>query len=208
MVVAIAGIFVWGATLAFKLIRSLFHGSGNLKNTFTINNSSVSVPLPPSQAATSYNAPSSTSATTQPETLPAGRYSLKGTLITEAEKNFLTTLKQVVGDRYRIELQVQLSRIVTPTDSNEHFTNYRDFNQIKAKSIDFVLYDKEYRPYLCIELDDRSHLRWDRMKRDAFVDEIMKSVGLRIIHIPAAYSYDIDALREEIFQDTMAESAA
>ncbi|MGB9236823.1 MAG: DUF2726 domain-containing protein [Terriglobales bacterium] len=59
-----------------------------------------------------------------------------------------------------------------------------------------------------IVLDDRSHLRWDRMKRDAFVDEIMKSVGLRILHVPAAYSYDADALRGEIFQDVLSGSVA
>ncbi len=127
---------------------------------------------------------------------PESRYGLReGGLLTPAERFFLEILKQIVGDHYCIELQVQLSRIVTPLDSNENFINYKDFNRIKAKSIDFVLYDKEYKPYLAIELDDRTHLRWDRIKRDHFVDQVMNDVGLRILHIPVSYKYDTEKLR-------------
>ncbi len=122
------------------------------------------------------------------------RYALKDSLLTPTEKDFLEVLRQIVGDKYSIELQVPLSRIVSPIDSSAHFTNYRDFNKISAKSIDFVLYDKEYKPYLAIELDDRSHSRWDRIKRDAFVNDVMKSVGLRLIHIKVSYSYDLNKL--------------
>jgi hypothetical protein len=126
------------------------------------------------------------------------RYALKDSLLTPAEKDFLEVLRQIVGDKYSIELQVPLSRIVSPIDSNAHFTNYRDFNKISAKSIDFVLYDKEYKPYLAIELDDRSHSRWNRIKRDAFVNDVMESVGLRIVHVPVSKKYDVDHLRNVI----------
>ena len=118
--------------------------------------------------------------------------------MTPAEKDFLGALTQVVGGRYHIEKQVQLSRIVSPKDSNEHFTNYRDFNRIKAKSIDFVLYDGNYKPFMCIELDDRTHLRWDRIQRDVFVDEVMKGAGLPILHVRRADSYNLEELRESI----------
>lgn len=130
------------------------------------------------------------------------RYVLKESLVTNAEKGFLKVLETVVGNSYRIESQVPLSGIVKPIDSNDHWTNYRDFNPIKSKSIDFVLYDKDYKPYLAIELDDRTHSRWDRIKRDQIVNEIMKSVGLRIIHIPVSYYYNLESLRKEIFLNT------
>jgi hypothetical protein len=123
-----------------------------------------------------------------------GQYRLRDCLITQAEKNFLEVLKESVGDKYYIELQVQISRIVEPTNSN-----YSDFNRIKAKSIDFVLYDKNYKPFLAIELDDSSHLKADRIDRDNFVDGVMNSVGLRIIHVPVSYHYDIEKLRNQIF---------
>ncbi len=129
------------------------------------------------------------------------RYVLRDSLLTDAEKNFLNVLKQVVDGRYIIENQVQLSRIVTPKDQNGHFINYADFNQIKSKSIDFVLYDRNYKPHLCIELDDRSHLRLDRINRDFQVNRILKGVGLKIIHIKTSYSHDLESLRRQIFQN-------
>lgn len=127
------------------------------------------------------------------------KYSLKESQITEAEKDFFEILKEAVGNNYRVEPQVQLSSIVRPIDSNNRYTNYTDFNKIKAKSIDFVLFDEKNRPYLAIELDDRSHFRWERMKRDQFVNDLMAEVGLRIIHVPFAYSYDSEKLRKQIF---------
>lgn len=169
----------------FKLFSYAFSGNTETKNSFKLNEATI-------------NAPVGQIIDSQTENV-GQRYGLRDSLITPAEKNFLQALQQAVGDLYRIELQVQLSRIVSPLDANVNYVNYRDFNRIKAKSIDFVLFDKEYKPYLCIELDDRSHLRFDRIQRDIFVDQIMKGVGLRILHIPAAYSYDVEKLRKQIF---------
>jgi hypothetical protein len=189
----------WAGKQLFGLIQGLFEKKSDIGTHLKISDIAppIPTPIPIPPAPTAFN---------QLETVPTpqqesqeSRYGLRQSLLTPSEQNFLGALEQVVGDQYRIECQVQLSRIVTPLDSNEHFTNYRDFNQIKAKSIDFVLYDRNYKPYLCIELDDRTHLRWDRMKRDAFVNQVMKDVGLPIIHIPAAYSYNLDKLGREIF---------
>ena len=129
----------------------------------------------------------------------ANRYGLKTSLLSQSELHFLEPLKQVVGDRYTIECQVPLSGIVTILDSNKNFTNYHDFNQIKAKTIDFVLYDKNYKPFVCIELDGSSHMRLDRIKRDIFINNLMKSVGLKIIHIYPASEYDTQELENLIF---------
>ena len=127
------------------------------------------------------------------------RYTLKQSLLTDTEKEFLKALEDIIGDNYRIRVQVPLSGIVKPLDSRGHYTNYHDFNQIKAKTIDFVLYDDEDKPYLAIELDDRTHLQPDRIKRDHFLDSVMGGVGLRIIHVPVSYTYDLDKLRAQIF---------
>lgn len=128
------------------------------------------------------------------------KYKLNQGLVTPTEEAFMKVLEEVVGDKYRIIPQVQLSRIMKPIDSNSHFTNYHDFNLIKAKSIDFVLYDKDLiHPYLAIELDDYSHNRADRIKRDEFVNRVMEEVGLRLIRIPVAQSYDLENLKTHLF---------
>ncbi len=135
------------------------------------------------------------------------KYGLKDSLLTPAEKNFLIVLKEVVGGHLDIVPQVQLSRIVSSLNSNSHFTNWGDLNRINSRSIDFVLYDKEFTPHLAIELDDRSHWRPERIKRDHFVDEVLRVVGIPIIHIPVAYSYDTNALRQEIFNPISPDSS-
>jgi len=144
----------------------------------------------------------SDSITEYADTNPNERYTLKQSLLTDAEKEFLEVLQEVVGDKYRIKTQVPLSGIVKPLDSRGHYTNYHDFNKIKAKSIDFVLCDKELEPHLAIELDDRTHLQPDRVKRDNFLDSVMNGVGLPIIHIPVSYTYDLEELRTQIFGST------
>jgi len=126
------------------------------------------------------------------------RYNLKENPMSPAEENFFFILKQIVDGKYTIQTQVQLSSIVKPKDSNAHYTNYSDLNKIIKKSVDFVLYDKRYKPVLVIELDDSSHFKWDRIKRDEFVNAVMKDVGLRIIHIRAPYSYSPKYLSELI----------
>ncbi len=174
------GLFVMVWVSFFGLLKLLFTGGKKMTGLFKLNEKVVVAnPTPPE--------------------ITGDRYRLKGSLLSESERGFFEVLKTVVGDRYIIEPQVQLSALVTPTDSSEHFTNYRDFNKIKAKSIDFVLFDLEYKPHLAIELDDSSHLRWDRMERDHFVGQVMGEVGLKIIRVPVSYSYNSDELKKLIF---------
>jgi hypothetical protein len=192
MLLGMALMFV--GKLLFRLMGKLFQGRD--AQSFKLN-----IPTPPSERPPLQTEPIPLPTPVSPSA--EDRYGLRESLLTGAEKEFLNALTQVVGDRYHVELQVQLSRIVSPKDSTKTFTNYRDFNRIKAKSIDFVLYDSNYKPYLCIELDDRTHLRWDRIKRDIFVDEVMKGVGLPIIHVRRASSYDLEELKQRVFQRTL-----
>lgn len=186
----------------YKLIVSLLQNRKQAQSGFSLNVTSAPAPMSAPEAITQ-NIPQVVAET--PQTTES-RYNLNDSLVTEAEQEFLKALEQAVGGRYRIVPQVPLSGIVKPKDSNYHYTNYHDFNRISAKKIDFVLYDKEnWTPRLAIELDDRSHLRWDRMKRDVFVNELMEGVGLPILHVPTSYSYDQEGLRLEISEKIKAQ---
>ncbi len=190
--------------LIFWLFKKIFYNRNKIKGLFKLSDKPIESSEEDIRIQDKLNkiAQSPYTGNEQEQELPKEnirKYALKESQITETEKDFLETLKQAVGDSYRIEPQVQLSSIVRPTDSNGRYTNYTDFNKIKAKSIDFVLFDDRNKPALAIELDDRSHFRWDRMKRDQFVDDLMDEVGLRIIHIRASYSYDIDKIKRQIF---------
>jgi hypothetical protein len=41
-----------------------------------------------------------------------------------------------------------------------------------------------------IELDDRSHDRYDRKIRDEWVNKIMEKVGIKMIRMKPSYSYE------------------
>jgi len=184
--------------LLYRLFDDIFRNRNNIKGLFKINDN------PTINLDTETQIPNNAyleKVAEQPKVIEdrEGKYSLKESQITEAEIDFLETLEQVVGQTYRIGTQVPLSSIIGVKDSTKHYTNYTDFNRIKAKTIDFVLFDNNRKPYLAIELDDRSHFRWDRMKRDEFINDLMEEVGLRIIHIPVSRSYKPEDLRIKIF---------
>ena len=205
IIVLIAAILKLLAKLIYKFLQfswEAFHQHRKTREAFHLNITNaptVVTPIQPLSVPAPVPVPATYVEEVKAPEIPESRYSLKSSLVTDTEQGFLKVLEQIVGDRYRIVPQVLLSGIVSPKDSNAHFTNYHDFNKIKAKSIDFVLYDKEsWTPHLAIELDDRSHLRWKRIQRDQFVDDLFEGVGLKILHMPVAYSHNLEYVRAQI----------
>lgn len=54
--------------------------------------------------------------------------------------------------------------------------------KVQSKHVDFVICDENMHIKAILELDDSSHDRQDRIERDHFVDEILTSVGYKVIH--------------------------
>ena len=78
--------------------------------------------------------------------------------------------------------------------------NYRGWlNKILAKHIDFVLcHPGTLEPVVCIELDDVSHNRPERMERDEFVNHAFESAGLTLIRIETQPQYKSREIRDLI----------
>lgn len=126
-------------------------------------------------------------------------YLKKDSLLTEAEKSFYVVLQNVVGDSYLLFSQVSLLEILSVPDGLNRSDHYSALNKIQSKHIDFLLCEKEStRPLLVIELDDSSHSRPDRIKRDEFLDEAFQGAGLSLLHVRVAYEYDREALKQQI----------
>jgi Protein of unknown function (DUF2726). len=87
--------------------------------------------------------------------------------------------------------------IDTPVQNRKTFTAFR--NRINLKRIDFVLADPAtLEPYMVIELDDRSHEREDRMKRDAVVASVLDRAGITLIRIRVSAMYSPHRLRNQL----------
>lgn len=70
---------------------------------------------------------------------------------------------------------------------------------IAQKHLDFVLCDVHSTRFLAaIELDDRSHHRPDRRKRDRFVNRVLAEAGIDLIRFRARSRYCAIAIRQRV----------
>jgi len=122
-------------------------------------------------------------------------YKKREFLMTRAEKEFFGVLEQVVNNHYYIAPQVKISNLAFVSEGKNR---QMYLNKIDRKTIDFVLFDKQFSPVLAIELDDGSHNNESRKNRDDFVDEVMRTIGLKIIHIKTASSYNLKEINNLI----------
>ena len=134
---------------------------------------------------------------------PAGvspRFASRNTLHTSAEEVFHHVLEEVVDlKRYRINGKTRLADLIEVDSAPRTSEWHSDFNRIKSKHVDFVLYEKAgSRLVGVIELDDSSHQLADRQRRDRFVDEALKQAGIPILHQRWLPSYDPAILAIEL----------
>ena len=68
--------------------------------------------------------------------------------------------------------------------------NRAALNRIESRHIDFLICQKDtLKPVVAIELDDKSHERPDRIKRDNFVNQLFDSTGLSLVRFPSKHRY-------------------
>ena len=87
--------------------------------------------------------------------------------------------------------QVSLYQIINCKD-------YKEFNRIKSKSIDFVLTEKNCKIKLCIELDDNTHNQQKRIERDNFINKIFNDLNIKLLRIPVQNFYNLEELEQKI----------
>jgi len=127
-------------------------------------------------------------------------YVAKPTLFTQAELKFLEVLEDVVDDEYYIYGQVRLADVIEVRSGLDRKSWGRAFAKIRAKHLDFVLCDPEDHSIHCaIELDDSSHERKDRKKRDHFLNLAMAAAKVPLHRFPTRHNYDPDEIRDAIF---------
>jgi hypothetical protein len=144
------------------------------------------------------SAPSSTPSVRSDRTrVSPDDYRLVGQLLTANERVFYAALRQALPAGMVIMVQVALNRVVEVRNPwrGDIWRDSR-WNRIAQKSLDFVVMRSgDSRPVVAIELDDASHERPERRRRDELLDAVLASAGLAIIHQPVLPVYDIDSLR-------------
>lgn len=120
------------------------------------------------------------------------KYVKKEYLLTQTELKFYKLLKQITDELNLVICpQVTLYEIVNNKE-------YKGFNKIQNKSIDFVITEPNLKIKLCIELDDYTHQKSKRVRRDEFINKLFADLDIKLIRIPVQSYYDLEDLRNKI----------
>lgn len=120
------------------------------------------------------------------------KYVKKDYLLTQTELKFYRLLKQITDELNLVVCpQVALYQVV----QNK---NFKDFNKIQNKSIDFVIVEPNLKIKLCIELDDYTHKREKRIKRDEFLNKLFNDLEIKLLRIPVQNYYNLEELKKKI----------
>lgn len=98
----------------------------------------------------------------------------KKAFMSNSEKKFFNTLKQLEKHGLIIVPQVNLASIVKKEGNSRYNTEL-------FRNIDFGVFDRDYNVRLLIELNDSSHNQKHRQYRDIRVKEIVKSAGIPLM---------------------------
>ncbi len=127
-------------------------------------------------------------------------YRPKRYVITKNELGFYKVLSEIAKElNLLVFSQVSLYNILEPRKNLDYRTHIKYFNKISSKSIDFVLVDPvDCRIRVCIELDDSTHSKSSRKKRDSFINELFKSLNINLIRLPVYNTYYKNTIKQKI----------
>ena len=121
----------------------------------------------------------------------------KDFLLNIPERKFFEDLQQIIPAEYIVFPQIVLSNIVKVSSSRKEFWTYQ--NKINRKTIDFVIFEKQYlKPVIGIEYDGKTHNRKDRQERDEFVNRILESAGIKSLHVKHQKNINFEEVKNKI----------
>jgi hypothetical protein len=119
--------------------------------------------------------------------------------LSPAERSFFGVLQQAVASEYQIFAKVRLADIVRPARNPSRSGWQTAFNRITGKHVDFVLCEPgSLRVLAVIELDDRTHERFERGVRDNLVDSALANAGIPVLRVAARQAYSPVQMREQV----------
>ncbi len=117
---------------------------------------------------------------------PSILHKKRESLCTESEKKLFYALQVALDGKYLVHCQTSLIALVEPVE-------FKYKSKAWSKRMDFVITDKTTKVIAVIELDDSTHKRRKRVKRDEYVNEALNSHHV-LIRIPTKKFYDPKAI--------------
>ena len=124
-------------------------------------------------------------------------YKVRDGIVTSGERQFYRRLVEAIDNDWLVFAKVRIADVLSVKSGTKKRMSWQ--NKINQKHVDFVLCDKETLKFvMAIELDDRSHERPDRIKRDIFVNAAFESAKLPLLRIKTAKDYEPSEIRERV----------
>ncbi|EAA6843022.1 hypothetical protein DRX19_18670 [Salmonella enterica subsp. enterica] len=117
--------------------------------------------------------------------------------LTDRERKFFERVILSVSIEYFVFPQVRLVDIITPSVSRSKNSSlyFKLFRSLSQYSVDFIIVRKsDYHVVCVIELDDSTHNRADRIKRDLKVNAALESADIFILRSRSP-DYLIDVIK-------------
>ena len=119
-------------------------------------------------------------------------------LVSPAEKKFYEALDQAIDGRVMILSKVRVADLLSLTSQSAP-ARQRVFRSIACKHVDFLLAEAQnLRPLAAIELDDSTHRRTDRRKRDELLDDLFKKAELPLLRFKTASAYSPRSIEAQL----------
>jgi len=126
-------------------------------------------------------------------------YKIKSPLFSPAERSFYGVIVQAISDKALIFGKVRVADILSPAKYSSKSEWQTAFNKVSRKHFDFVLCHPKTLSVLCvIELNDKSHLETDRIKRDNFLKLCCESAKLPLVQFDTKYAYTVPDLLSQL----------
>ena len=124
-------------------------------------------------------------------------YKKKEYVMTQAERDCFNALVKVANDKYWVFPQAHFSAFLDYHIIGQNWNGA--FWHINGKSIDFLLCTKEQlSPVLAIELDDTSHEREDRQRRDIEEVRMFKTADMPLLRLQHRDTGDLEGLSSKV----------
>jgi len=119
-------------------------------------------------------------------------------LVTPAEQKFYEALDEVIDGRLMILSKVRVADLLCVT-SESGPARQRVFRSIACKHVDFLLVEAQnLRPLAAVELDDSTHRRGDRRKRDELLDDLFQKAELPLLRFKTASAYNPRSIQTQV----------
>lgn len=122
------------------------------------------------------------------------KYYKRDYVMTQTELIFYRKLKEIT-DKLELTIfpEVDLERIIKVYNDESAYRN-----RIKSRCIDYtIVNNKNCKIICCIELDDYTHNRYDRQKRDDFINALFENVGLKLFRVKVG-NYNLEEIENNI----------